>query len=173
MLTVELGQRFRPPGKFCRALTIPQARARRLPVEMKITGPNSLSSAAPAPRRSAGAGFALQSGSAAGARETSMTLGVSTLDSVDALIALQEIDGPLGRRRRAIGRAGRLLDELEGLKLALLEGEIDDAGLRRLSAVAREQREATSDPRLEAVLDQIEARAAVELAKRETALKAA
>jgi hypothetical protein len=92
---------------------------------------------------------------------------------VDALIALQEIDGPLGRRRRAIGRAGRLLDELEGLKLALLEGGIDEAGLRRLSAVTREQREATSDPRLEAVLDQIEARAAVELAKREIALKAA
>ncbi len=140
---------------------------------MKITGPNSLRSATPAPRQASGAGFALQSGSASGARETSVTLGVSALDSVDALIALQEIDGPLGRRRRAIGRAGRLLDELEGLKLALLEGGIDEAGLRRLSAVAREERDATSDPRLEAVLDQIEARAAVELAKRETALKAA
>ncbi len=62
---------------------------------------------------------------------------------------------------------------MDGLKLSLLDGEVDDAGLRRLTAAVREQREATSDPRLEAVLDQIEARAAVELAKLETALKAA
>ncbi len=140
---------------------------------MKISGPNSLGASAPAPRRSAGAGFALQSGSASGARETSMTLGVSALSSLDALIALQEVDGPLGRRRRAIGRAGRLLDELEELKLGLLQGEIDQGGLRRLSDAVREQREATSDPGLEAVLDQIETRAAVELAKLETSLKAA
>ena len=141
---------------------------------MKITGSNSLGGAAPAQRKAAGGGFALgQAGGAAGARESSVALGVSSLGSIDALIALQEIDGPLGRRRRAIGRAGRLLDELDGLKLSLLDGEVDDAGLRRLTAAVREQREATSDPRLEAVLDQIEARAAVELAKLETALKAA
>ncbi len=140
---------------------------------MKITGPNSLGAAAPALRRAAGAGFALQSGSASGARESSVTLGVSALDSLDALIALQEIDGPLGRRRRAVNRAGRLLDELEGLKLSLLEGEIDEGGLRRLTAAVREQREATSDPGLEAVLDQIETRAAVELAKLETPPRAA
>ena len=140
---------------------------------MKITGPNSLGAAAPAPRRAAGAGFALQSGSASGATESSVTLGVSALGSVDALIALQEIDGPLGRRRRAVPRAGRLLDELESLKLSLLEGQIDPGGLRRLSAVVREQRETTSDPGLEAVLDQIETRAAVELAKLESATREA
>jgi len=141
---------------------------------MKITGPNRLNTPAGAPRRVAGGGFALGgSGAASGPSETSVALGVSTLGSVDALIALQEVDGPLGRRRRAIGRAGRLLDELDGLKLALLEGEIGEGGLRRLADAVREQREATSDPRLEALLDQIEARAAVELAKLETALKAA
>ena len=141
---------------------------------MKITGPNGLNAAAAAPRRTAGSGFALgASDGASAASETSVALGVSALGSVDALIALQEVDTPLGRRRRAIGRAGRLLDELEGLKLAMLDGEVSEIGLRRLSIAAREQREATSDPGLEAVLDQIETRAAVELAKLETALKAA
>ncbi len=141
---------------------------------MKITGPNSSNAPTIASRRAAGPGFALGSaGGASGAAETSVALGVSALGSLEALIALQEVDGPLGRRRRAIGRAGRLLDELEGLKLALLDGDIGEDGLRRLSDAVREQREATSDPRLEAVLDQIEARAAVELAKLETALKAA
>jgi hypothetical protein len=141
---------------------------------MKITGPNSLSASAPSRKRAAGAGFAVDQGEdASGAAETSVALGVTTLGSIDALIALQEIDSPLGRRKRAIGRAGRLLDELDDLKLALLEGEISEGGLRRLGAIVREERDATSDPRLEALLDQIEARAAVEIAKLETALKAA
>ena len=142
---------------------------------MKITsskGLNAPSSAAPP--RAAGSGFALGgAGGASAASEASVALGVSALGSLDALIALQEVDGPLGRRRRAIGRANRLLDELDDLKLALLDGEVDEGGLRRLSDAVRQQREATSDPRLEALLDQIEARAAVELAKLETALKAA
>ena len=141
---------------------------------MKITGPNRLSAAAPSPRRLAGPGFAL-AGPAGGseAAEGSVALGVSALGSLDALIALQEVDGPLGRRRRAIGRAGRLLDALDGLKLALLDGDVDEVGLRSLAAAIREQRDLTSEPRLEALLDQIEARAAVELAKIEVALKAA
>lgn len=141
---------------------------------LKISGPNSLAAAPSAPRRVAGAGFALAEPSGlSSATETSSPLGLSAVGSLDALIALQEVDGPLGRRRRAIGRAGRLLDELDGLKLALLDGEVSPSGLSRLAAVVREQREATSDPRLEALLDQIEARAAVELAKLETGAKAA
>jgi hypothetical protein len=141
---------------------------------LKISGPNSLSAAPAAPRRTSGESFSLAEPAAPSTpAETSVALGVSSLGSVDALIALQEVDSALGRRRRAVGRAGRLLDELEALKLSLLDGDISETGLRRLAAAVREQREATSDPRLEAVLDQIEARAAVELAKLEVALKAA
>jgi hypothetical protein len=141
---------------------------------LKISGPNSLAAAPSGPRRAAGEGFSLEGPSAASAAaETSVALGVSALGSVDALIALQEVDGALARRRRAVGRAGRLLDELEALKLAMLDGDISEPGLRRLAAAVHEQREATQDPHLEAVLDQIEARAAVELAKLEVALKAA
>jgi hypothetical protein len=142
---------------------------------MKITGSKGLNAPSSAAlRRAGGSGFALGgAGGAPAASETSVALGVSALGSLDALIALQEVEGPLGRRRRAIGRAGRLLDELDGLKLALLDGDVDEGGLQRLSDAVREQREATSDPRLEALLDQIEARAAVELAKLETALRAA
>ena len=141
---------------------------------LKISGPNSLASATKAPRHASGSGFVLaEPEGPSEASEAAVALGVSAVGSIDALIALQEVDGPLGRKRRAIGRAGRLLDELEALKLAMLDGEISETGLRRLAAAVREQREGTSDPDLEALLDQIETRAAVELAKRETALKAA
>lgn len=141
---------------------------------LKISGPNSLSTAPALARRAADGSFSLTEPSASSAAsETSVALGVSSLGSLDALIALQEVDGVVERRRRAVRRAGRLLDELETLKLSLLEGDVSEPGLRRLANAVREQREATSDPSLEAVLDQIEARAAVELAKLEVALKAA
>jgi len=55
----------------------------------------------------------------------------------------------------------------------MLDGEISEPGLRRLATLVREQRESADDPGLQAVLEQIEARAAVELAKLEVALKAA
>ena len=141
---------------------------------LKISASNTLAAAPSAPRRVSGEGFSLaEPSAAASAAEVSVAMGVSALGSLDALIALQEVDGALARRRRAVGRAGRLLDELESLKLSLLDGDISEPGLHRLAAAVREQREATQDPRLEALLDQIEARAAVELAKLEVALRAA
>ena len=88
---------------------------------------------------------------------------------VDALLTLQDIGGPLERRRRAVGRAGRLLDILDQVKVALLDGELSTHDLQRLQRALREQRDATDDPRLEGLLDEIETRAAVDLAKLEQA----
>jgi hypothetical protein len=95
--------------------------------------------------------------------------GVAQVSSIDALIALQEVGGPLERRRRATQRGSRLLDALEALKVGLLEGEVTMSAAESLARAAREQRQMTDDPRLEGVLDEIETRAAVELAKLEQA----
>jgi hypothetical protein len=86
---------------------------------------------------------------------------------VEALIALQDVGGPLERRRRAVSRAGRLLDVLDEIKVGLLDGALGGGDLERLGRALREQRAATDDPQLEAVLDEIELRAAVEAAKLE------
>ena len=53
------------------------------------------------------------------------------------------------------------------MKLALLDGVDSAVALERLRRAVREQRDGTEDPRLEGVLDEIETRAAVELAKQE------
>jgi hypothetical protein len=84
---------------------------------------------------------------------------------VEALLTLQDVGGPLERRRRAVGRAGRLLDALDDIKLALLDGQLREDDLERLERAIRDQRAATDDPRLEELLNEIETRAAVELAK--------
>jgi hypothetical protein len=143
---------------------------------MKITGPNATGSASGARNaRSAGAGgFRLpdvgEADGAAASAGVSRTAGVM---GVDALLALQDVGGPLERKRRAVRRAGRILDVLDELKLALLDGELSLGQLERLRRAIRDERGLTDDPKLEEVLDEIELRAAVEMAKLEQAAHAA
>ena len=89
------------------------------------------------------------------------------------MLALQDVGGPLERKRRAVRRAGRILDVLDELKLALLDGELSLGQLERLSRAIRDERGLTDDPKLEELLDEIELRAAVEMAKLEQAAQAA
>jgi hypothetical protein len=126
-------------------------------------------------RASAGQGsFSLPAaGGAAGAAGVARTGGVSGVSGLEALLALQDVGGPLERRRRAVSRAGRILDVLDEVKLALIDGDLSPAALDRLVRAVREERGNTDDGRLEGVLDEIETRAAVELAKLEQAKKAA
>jgi len=140
---------------------------------MKVTGSTSSgavrsrsSGSAPAEGFSASAGE--ESSAAASPARASAMGAVSTLD---ALLTLQEAAGPLERRRKAVRRATDILDALDDLKLNLLDEDAPDvhAVLGRLQRSVREARSETDDPGLEDVLEQVEVRAAVELAKRETA----
>ena len=137
---------------------------------MKVTGPGStgpVGGGDGGAKRAAAPGFApAQSGAAREAQAAGHALAVSGA-TLEALIALQAAPNALERRRRAVSRAGRLLDVLDDVKLALLEGADSGGALQRLRTAVREQREGTEDPRLEGVLDEIETRAAVELAKRQ------
>jgi hypothetical protein len=148
----------------------------RVRVQMKVNGPNGVGSAA-APRgaaRPAAGGFSLPDTSgvadAAPASRMAPTVGVG---SIDVLLALQEVGGPLERRRKAVRRAGVILDVLDEVKLALLDGGVPPHALERLMTAVRLERGGADDPRLQGLLDEIETRAAVELAKIEMARAAA
>jgi hypothetical protein len=95
--------------------------------------------------------------------------GVAGIGSLDALLALQADLDPMERKRRAVKRAGGLLDLLDALKLATLDGEVSTGTLSQLKSAVRQHRESTDDPKLEAILNEIETRAAVEAAKLEQA----
>jgi hypothetical protein len=121
-----------------------------------------------------GPGFQLPSiGGASGAGQSSSVSGVAGVMGMDALLALQDVGGPLERKRKAVRRAGLILDVLEDVKVALLDGAITANDLDRLRRAVRDERSQTDDPKLEAVLDEVEVRAAVELAKLEQAGRAA
>jgi len=144
---------------------------------MKVTGtggPSAASGAIGARAPQAAGGFApVMTPAAPEPASVRAASGVAQVASLEALIALQEVGTPLERRRRAVGRATVILDALEGLKLDLLEGRLSRGAIESLTRAVREQRAITDDPRLEALLDEIETRAAVELAKLEPARTAA
>ena len=138
---------------------------------MKVGGANGVGpTGGPGRPRPAGggAGFSIPTpGAAQGPAQMARTASLSGVAGLDALLALQDVGGPTERRKRAVRRAGRILDMLEEVKLGLLSGEVTTNDLQRLQSAVRDQREGTEDPRLEGVLNEIETRAAVELAKLE------
>ena len=83
---------------------------------------------------------------------------------IDALLALQAVDGPLTGRRKAMRRGSSLLDMLDEIKTDLLIGRVSADRLDRLTATLSEMRE-QSLPGLDSLLDDIELRVRVELAK--------
>ena len=102
---------------------------------------------------------------ALGSEPTASAAPASPIGSLGALFALQEVADPLTQRRKAMARATRILDRLGDLQRGLLEGEIDQESLADLASTARAARDQTDDPNLQQILDEIELRAAVELAK--------
>lgn len=89
---------------------------------------------------------------------------VSVPAGIDALLALQAVGNATEGRRRAVKRGRTLLDTLEVMRADLLSGRVDPAALDRLIGVLAEGREVAS-PQIDAVLDDIELRVRVELAK--------
>lgn len=143
---------------------------------MKVYGPTGSQSAGPV--RGAGAAASGGTFSVASAEEASegaeaqRMAGLEGVMTVSALLALQGVEDPMQRKKRAVGRASRILDMLDALKVAILDGEASPQTLDNLARAVREERTSTDDPRLEAVLNEIETRAAVELAKLGAALAA-
>lgn len=142
---------------------------------MKVIGPGGVSqTGGPSKAKGGGSGFRLPGvGQAEGPSQTSGVSATSSIMGVDALLALQDVGGPLERKRRAVSRAGRILDVLDEVKVSLLDGALSAHQLDRLRRAIRDERAQTDDPKLEAVLDEIEVRAAVEMAKLELARPAA
>jgi hypothetical protein len=84
---------------------------------------------------------------------------------LDYLLALQGVEDPLhGRKKKVIMLARTLLDELEEVKADLLAGQVSPERLNNLMAMVAQARE-RSEPGLDGLLDDIDLRVRVELAK--------
>ncbi|MBI2254244.1 MAG: flagellar assembly protein FliX [Proteobacteria bacterium] len=90
-----------------------------------------------------------------------------SVNSLSVVLAVQETpDAAKGRaKQRARDRGLKMLDFLEEIRVGLLMGAIPKERLEQLAQMVRAKREQIDDPKLTAILDEIELRAAVELAK--------
>lgn len=139
---------------------------------MKVEGPGKASGAKGVSKTGAkkGAGDASFSGMIDSTDETEEQKPVSGAMSVgqlDALLSLQESGGGTSEeaRKRAKQRASLLLDHLDQVRIGILQGGIPVAALQQLTNLVGQHREKIMDPRLAEVLDDIDLRVQVELAK--------
>jgi hypothetical protein len=137
---------------------------------IKISGPGSTTTTGQTRRADRGGRrdgeFArlLDAGSAGAAAPVESA---TPLAAVDALLAAQCVPDSLDEegRRRAVRHGEDILQRLEEIRLGLLAGGLPRDRLIDLARMVRSRRDRVGDPRLAAVLDEIELRAEVELAK--------
>lgn len=100
--------------------------------------------------------------------ETGATGGLTGASTISGILGVQEVDDALSRASKGKMRAEDILDRLEDLRLELLSGGISRDKLMQLSRIVNIRRAQITDPRLAEVLDAIDLRAQVELAKYST-----
>lgn len=143
---------------------------------MKIQGPSGTQSTSKS-KKSSGAGKSgsnfsdfMDSGSASGASGASAS---SSINNIDALLAVQGADDPAARaaKTRMKNRAHTILDKLDQLKVSMLCGSITIGELMGIADTVANHREKIDDPQLTSILDEIDLRAQIEIAKLSKSMK--
>lgn len=91
--------------------------------------------------------------------------GVAGPGAVSGILGVQEVDDALAHASKGKLRAQDILDRLDDLRIELLTGSISREKLMQLSRIVSARRAQVTDPRLAEILDEIDLRAQVELAK--------
>lgn len=146
-------------------------------MSMEIKGTSNVDRAimrrAAAKAGSSGSAFSLSEQSEAQSSSLSGATGASSLTALDSILALQEVEDATEGRSKGLKRGQNLLDMLDEVRDGLLSGGIPRETLTRLAQAVSQRRDEFTDPQLQGVLDEIELRAQVELAKLEMSEKAA
>ncbi|WP_046021549.1 flagellar assembly protein FliX [Magnetospira sp. QH-2] len=139
---------------------------------MKVTGPGASRGVGPADRKkkadsSGSSDFAEHLQDAAEPAAAGSSYGAGAVSSVNAVLAAQEVpDATQERARNLVRRRGEnLLDRLERIRIQLLSGRLSKDELAQLAHALREKRPQVSDPMLIEIMDEIELRVQVEIAK--------
>lgn len=100
-------------------------------------------------------------------QSTSNAGAVQGVAPVGGIFAVQEVETATDGRSRGllVGYGDELLDRLEELRVDLLLGSIPKEKLVDLAHQMRQKRQNVDDPKLNEIIDEIELRAEVEIAK--------
>lgn len=141
---------------------------------MKVEGPNRSQQSDPAKKKDkvSSGGSSFGSMVTGGAGESGGAGVTHSIASVDVLLAAQGVEDPAQKaaRKRMRHRADNILDTLEGIRTALLSGTLTVGHVIDIADVVAAHREKVMDPQMTAILDEIDLRAQIELAKMRKAL---
>jgi hypothetical protein len=122
-----------------------------------------------AKRAAKGATATSDSFSVVGANEAraQVVAGPGPIAALDSILTLQGMEDSTDGRSKGLKHGEQLLDMLDQVRDGLLAGGIPRATLNRLANAVTRRHDSFADPKLQSVLDEIELRAHVELAKLE------
>lgn len=143
-----------------------------LPMEIKSTGRVGSSSVRRSSSSTSSSGSAFTVSTTEQPRAQTVASS-NSIASVESILTLQGLDDSTSGRSKGLAHGERLLDMLDEVRDGLLAGGIPRATLNRLANAVSQRQEGFSDPKLQSVLDEIELRARVELAKLEQSDQAA
>ncbi len=140
---------------------------------MKVTGPGKTgktgkTSKTGTAKKTGDTAFNKLMSDAAGSADTVESLsGISSISQIDALLSVQESGDSLDEKakQQMLQRADTMLDKLNEIRLGLLSGSISVSDLQDLSRTIQEKKHTVSSSALTSVLNEIEMRAEIELAK--------
>lgn len=137
---------------------------------MKVDGPGNIRGNAPARRAgkadgASGAAFSKQIKGDSAAAPASGVNASAGVNAVSGVFAAQEVDDAAARASRGKKRAQDMLDKLDDIRHGMLAGELSADKLMDLSRLIQSRKVTVDDPGLAELLDEIDLRAQVELAK--------
>ncbi len=103
-----------------------------------------------------------------GSSDATAVSDTTTVGAADAVLAAQDVGDTLDdaiQRRRLTDFADNILDRLDELRLGILVGRFPKEKLADLAQRLRQKRQQSTDPRLNEIIQEIELRAEVEIAK--------
>ncbi len=138
---------------------------------MRVSELGSSKAVAPGRRKKAASGkggaFALRLREVTGAAEVAGGIESPPVRAVESILAVQEVSDATEERSRGLAKryGDAVLDRLDALRHDLLMGAVSKDKLAGLAQAMRAQRRTSADPRLNEIIDEIELRAEVEIAK--------
>lgn len=93
--------------------------------------------------------------------------GTSPLTAVSSLLSLQEMPTSSEGKSKGLARVEEMLGHLELIRHGLLAGQIPQRQLKDVAAIVSREKELSNDPALDEILNDVELRVKVELAKLE------
>jgi len=138
---------------------------------MKVTKSGStkgVSSSRKADKAASGdSGFADALRDVSGADATEQAQTTSSVGTVGSILAMQQVADSTDHRSRGLMMeyGNDLLDQLDKIRMAILSGSISKDRLQDIARRLRERKITSDDPRLNDMIDEVELRVEVEIAK--------